>query len=717
MTDSAELVKSDTTVLIKPKFENDAESVAKPEAPAITLLRREVTRGYFITYIWLYKDCQPAELLKKTLSTTLRRYRVLAGRYDSASNGEKVLLTDEGASFRTSTVDWTLSEYAGGEVGIERGVACALLDIPDSETVLAGKAPLLTVTVTEFHGGGSAVGVAIFHPVCDGSSLHRFMAEWSTLARAGPPEKPPAPLTFDRGVFHTQDPDTALEALEAAGVWLPSPIEKKVLQTAKKTVEHSTAGNATLCVFFSSDDLTQLRTIAEKTSRTWISRHEALSAHISQVMAELWVETHTLGPQLVQQNIVMETRVGISSTVNVRNRPDSGVPNTFFGNAAIYTNGTSISIRDCTSKPLGELAQVWHDDLAAADGAAGQASLALTEVALNRQLLGQSTYLGSPIMPTLVINNRSKFPAFAIDFGAGVPVDVIPHHGQCGIKVYAAADGGCRVYFKGMASVFPPMRDALADIHGYTGNPLWGGKGSFWFQAPPVEELEQPRWLARLKQFGCQPELELDQLSVTMLPPPHDVAALAENFEPSTPAIVTVPVAVEFLSAMDSLKVVDVAVVEQLKEISTPTTTATATVPVPVPVPVEFLSAMDSLNVVDVAVVEHCGGGEGAGTNDRSNQQAPCVAGAGLTIQTSDAHILAALAAVKHATPEAIEHAVLGEEPIGNGDGSVGIIAASKEGFDTAGVGGVGCPHAETVFESVIRSMSLVGQYDDGAHL
>ena len=487
--------------------------------PSIKLLRREITRGYFITYTWLYKDCQPVTAVKDSLSVILQRYRILAGRYNPASNGEEVLLTDDGVSFRMSTVDWTMSEYAGGEVGIEREVACALLDIPDEAAVLAGTASLLTVTITEFKGGGSAVGVAVFHPVCDGSSLHRFMDEWATLARKGPSSMAKATPTFDRGVFREADPETVAATLTAAGGWLPSDIEKQVLKTAKHTVEKSTSGNATLCVYFSSGDLTQLRNIAEETGRTWISRHEALSAHLSQVMAELWVDQHTLGSELASQDeAVMETRVGISSTVNVRARSDAGVPATFFGNAATYTCGSSLSIRDCITKPLGELAQVWHDDLVAADGEMGQKLLGLTEAALQQQLLGQSTYLGNPLMPTLVINNRSKFPAFAIDFGAGVPVDVIPHHGQCGIKVYAAADGGCRVYFKGMASAFPPMRKVLSTVPAYgANNPLWGHGGSFWFQAPPVEVLEQPRWRARLKQFGTPPPLELDPLSATML--------------------------------------------------------------------------------------------------------------------------------------------------------------------------------------------------------
>ena len=105
---------------LPPSVDGHGDDSVPQKIESVKLLRREITRGYFITYTWLYKDCQPVTAVKDSLSMILQRYRILAGRYNPTRNGEEVLLTDEGVSFRLSTVDWTMSEYAGGEVGIER---------------------------------------------------------------------------------------------------------------------------------------------------------------------------------------------------------------------------------------------------------------------------------------------------------------------------------------------------------------------------------------------------------------------------------------------------------------------------------------------------------------------------------------------------------------------------------------------------------------------
>ena len=552
-----------------------------------------------------------AQLMKECLSEVLGRYPVLACRLSTApSSSSTTIILDScnpkvlgegppskagyGVTFDTVHVLDHPSLTTSATTVVDPEHLCSSLANSDAETaklvhkppnasVLAGEECMACFKVTLFYSsksptfkgqgenrsGGSpeeewgaplaaTVGVSMFHPIVDGSSLHRFINEWSDLCRirgiwkaqkeaetkrrAARSQKssspaaadaggrhffdgidedadedefpeliidPPPPSQFDRfGVFDPVPQNLPRSELESicskAGIHISTPSETRLLLKCRELVDEK---GLSMCVDFTSDELTHMRVHAEKTSRTWISRHEALAAHLSRVLLKLWVSSTKDG----DEEASLDTKVSISSTANGRGRPNSNIPSLFFGNAACYTSGSCITPRQCRDQSFGEIAQVWHDDLlsVSGEGTAVKNALWSQDVAIEYGLTKSFTYMGNPVAPAMVVNNRSKFPAFDIDFGwgagNGTPFDVLPHHGAPGIKVYASKEGGARVYFKGSSDVLPLMKEfvkkevaAGGSISCDIASAAYGG---FWLFSPPVEILQQQQWESYLRMF------------------------------------------------------------------------------------------------------------------------------------------------------------------------------------------------------------------------
>lgn len=552
------------------------------------------------------------QLMKECLSEVLGRYPVLACRLSTPPGSSTTVILDScnpsilgevlpskggyGVVFDTTHVLDHPSLNAGDTTGA-KNLCCSLaksdaetaklVHKPPNASVLAGEECMACFKVTLFYSSKSptfkglgenqvdddggrnpepewgvplaaTVGVSMFHPIVDGSSLHRFINEWSDLCRirgiwktqkeaevkrraerganAKPsatnddrgrerhffggmeededefPElvvDPPLPSQFDRfGVFEAVPRKLPLSELQSicskAGIHISTPAETRLLLKCRELVDEK---GVSMCIDFTSDELTRMRVHAEKTSRTWISRHEALAAHLSRVLLKLWVATK----EEATREACLDTKVSISSTANGRGRPNSNIPSLFFGNAACYTSGSFITPRQCRDQSFGEVAQVWHDDLlsVSGEGTAVKNALWSQDVAIEYGLTKSFTYMGNPVAPAMVFNNRSKFPAFDIDFGwgsgNGKPFDVLPHHGAPGIKVYASKDGGARVYFKGSSEVLPLMKEFVRKEVAAGGSVSCDidadSYGGFWLFSPPVEILMQQQWSSQLRMF------------------------------------------------------------------------------------------------------------------------------------------------------------------------------------------------------------------------
>ncbi len=431
----------------------------------VRLLSREVARGYFLKYSWLFRNLSLSVLLM-SLADTLKLYPIMCGRLDPDSNG---LLVQIGGG---TGIHFTLSSVEEAVEDVDRSM---LVYHPSQESVLYHAAPLCVIRITLCRGGGVSVGLALWHALADGSSLHAFMHSWASSSH-GKTLTCSAPI-YDRSLFLPGQSKN-----DSGSVWVPSQGEAAALKAVKDVMK--TDGES-LMIRFSAVELTQLRRQAERSAASWISRHEALCAHLTKVLLCAWVENHPTA---------LSSVIEISQTCNARGRPGSRVPSDYFGNAAVYTSGETFTAREALGETLGELASRFHKDLVACSGPRALELLNIAEDALRSGATNQCTYMGNLTGNVLIFNNRSKFGSYAIAFGeSGPPIEVIPTHGQAGIKIFSDVNGGVRVFLKGARQALPVLRELLGDK---------GIEGNFWLLAPPVELLSKPEWLVKFKDLS-----------------------------------------------------------------------------------------------------------------------------------------------------------------------------------------------------------------------
>ncbi|KAK4780754.1 hypothetical protein SAY87_016860 [Trapa incisa] len=137
----------------------------------------------YVTVLFVYPpagkggSADKARRLKSSLADVLTRYYFLAGRIKDGSRS--VECNDEGAAFIEAKVNCTLEAMLSKP---ELPVLKRLFPI-DMESMEAASGLLLLVQANLFECGGLAVGVAISHKLCDGSTMSSFIEAWTRTAR------------------------------------------------------------------------------------------------------------------------------------------------------------------------------------------------------------------------------------------------------------------------------------------------------------------------------------------------------------------------------------------------------------------------------------------------------------------------------------------------------------------------------------------------------
>jgi shikimate O-hydroxycinnamoyltransferase len=146
-------------------------------------------RGRSIPMVWFYRDALDPDVLTNALRAALVSYPVLSGRY--ASPARAINLSNEGCAVHVVTAEGTVADAVARFAG---GAAPCFFQRPANEAFVPPKAgmdpdaanpdtPLLAVQITNFSGGGAAVGVLIQHGVVDAEAAIDFATAWSRAAR------------------------------------------------------------------------------------------------------------------------------------------------------------------------------------------------------------------------------------------------------------------------------------------------------------------------------------------------------------------------------------------------------------------------------------------------------------------------------------------------------------------------------------------------------
>lgn len=137
-------------------------------------------------------------LVRSSLAEALLIHPGLAGRvflHPEANFTGYLALTNDGVRFTTVVRTGTAPEV------LEENDVPSFCDLPQRLSVMAGRAPVLTIKLTVFSGDGSMViGMAVSHAVLDGTTWSPFIRDWGRAARGElDPKEEPAPL--DRSGF------------------------------------------------------------------------------------------------------------------------------------------------------------------------------------------------------------------------------------------------------------------------------------------------------------------------------------------------------------------------------------------------------------------------------------------------------------------------------------------------------------------------------------
>lgn len=418
---------------------------AQVEVTGSTLIRSGVAGGQialapldwinssdFPSQIFLYRDSLDPARLKTSLAEVLRAFPIFSGRSVVASDALPVVaLSDDGVRFTEQHSPLSIIEARRrceqtGEAG---DYAQKVAPFKNA----SGDTPLLSITLTQFEGGGSALGITHFHGVCDGGGMFHFLSSWSKCLNGAPFTVP----VFDRSVIrrlqqgHQGEVPSAHDSFP--GVSLVELMQMFV--QVKAMAQRSTRQ----VVHFSADRLKNMKRDALRrggSPQTWFSTQDLLVAHV-------WREVVLAQDQPVP--------LRLSCILDLRKRHGFEVPDEFIGNAHTMRSGEARDSQWQESE-LVALAQRVREVSDAAD----PVSVGQDVAYLARQIPGAKKIHVSELAlrpsQNLTINNLCTLPCYDIDLGAGNPVWYVPpdYPGSRIVHVApsAARDGGFDVHIK-----------------------------------------------------------------------------------------------------------------------------------------------------------------------------------------------------------------------------------------------------------------------------
>ena len=133
---------------------------------------------------WFFTERIEPTSLRTSLSRLASRYPLLAshvsrrsGRHRSPLHGWEIRGLTPEVPFGVRTEAGT-SRAAASTTDASRFLG---VEVRSGAAVMAGRSQVMAVALTNFDGGGSAVGVRLSHAVADASGFYRIVREWSRL--------------------------------------------------------------------------------------------------------------------------------------------------------------------------------------------------------------------------------------------------------------------------------------------------------------------------------------------------------------------------------------------------------------------------------------------------------------------------------------------------------------------------------------------------------
>ena len=326
---------------------------------------------------------------------------------------------------------------------------------PDRRTFIRGAAPVMTLCLTDFEGGGSILGIAINHVLTDAAGFHKtanHLAQiYSAFCQGAPPPDWPYSSkipVFDFGTNRSRhDWQAQLSEFSWAkpakiGGLSGAPMRNIVLWSMGKI-----ASQNRLAVVLNRDQVADLKdAVLKQSGEEWISTNVAICAHFASIMARLIGRKRPSKPFRVGQLLDLRGRYFDENKDLQRD---------FIGNAIlIHTQHTGFEpgIPNYDRKAF---AKFFKKSVAELDGQSLRRRLDLIADGLRHGY----TYPGLEMSdPLLAVNNQSKMPVYDIDFNGQSPDRVIPQDVGDNIMFFSAPKGGIEIYLR---DILNPKRQAL----------------------------------------------------------------------------------------------------------------------------------------------------------------------------------------------------------------------------------------------------------------
>ncbi|MEO1623146.1 MAG: acyltransferase [Cyanobacteria bacterium J06632_3] len=140
-----------------------------------------------VSVVFFYPETLQQQLLIKALKQVLSDFSLFAGRFKQTGDQLLLACNNAGVSFSVRDDELTLKQALYGLPTIERK---RFVDKVDAKQAITQQAPILTIKLTNFSGGGSVLGICWHHSIGDMHTFMSFMRAWSAVTNGKDYTKP-----------------------------------------------------------------------------------------------------------------------------------------------------------------------------------------------------------------------------------------------------------------------------------------------------------------------------------------------------------------------------------------------------------------------------------------------------------------------------------------------------------------------------------------------
>lgn len=230
-----------------------------------------------VSVIFFYKETLSIEPLIAALRKVLVDFPLFSGRLKIVDDDLLIDCNNEGVQLSYCFGKGLLSDVLDD---MSQTKFNTLVDHLIVEDVLKDKSPLLTIRVTHFDCGGTALGICWHHSIADMHTFMCFMRAWSAVTNGRQYELP----------LIIEDRDAYLqEQISKSASVSPNVRYLKITEILKLTLYRLTAARkkAAIRVYFSDSEIERMKQVfIEKTGKT-LSRNDVLCAHMFSLITDL----------------------------------------------------------------------------------------------------------------------------------------------------------------------------------------------------------------------------------------------------------------------------------------------------------------------------------------------------------------------------------------------------------------------------------------------